>query len=272
MRSLLLVSGIVLTGAGLTTRALDLYNGSLNTSPAQQGWLMYGADVFTIVPPGTLVPVDFSSTAGGKTSLDTAANQSYRAGFSNYDALTGQFVNPAFPTLDRSTGFDLRIENLMLASESHSRPDRAGFSVIAISSGPDNKGIEIGFHGDEVFAQVDSPLFTGMGETAAIDMSQPRNLDLLIRAAGYELWLDGEATPLLSGPLRDYSAFVATPPWPNPYVLPGHLFFGDDTQSAGARVEFSRISVTSVPEPASAAFLAIVGASLLGLRWRARQC
>ena len=53
--------------------------------------------------------------------------------------------------------------------------------------------------------------------------------------------LTANAEPLLTGPLRDYSAFAG---FPDPYETPNFLFLGDNTTSAQARVRLRFVSVT----------------------------
>ncbi|MEP7134154.1 MAG: hypothetical protein ABI904_04395 [Chloroflexota bacterium] len=53
--------------------------------------------------------------------------------------------------------------------------------------------------------------------------------------------LTANAIPLLTGPLRDYSAFTG---FPDPYEAPNFLFLGDNTTSAQARVRLRFVSVT----------------------------
>ena len=270
MRRALLGLGIVLAGSGLTAQGQDVYNlytGSLLTKPkpADQEWLTYGADA--IVTQDPLVFVDFSTTSGGKTTLTT--NDARRAGFSNYAynpfTQVSTLVNAAFPALDRAIGFDVHVDGLKLDAEDHVTSDRAGFSIIAISSAADHKGIEVGFHANEVFSQNGPPtLFSGQGETGSVDMTQARSIDLQVTSSGYELLVDGSV--VISGNLRDYSTFVPTPPLGNPYVLPSYLFFGDDTTSAGASAEFTNLAVT-VPEPASLT-LVVLATGLMSLRRR----
>ncbi len=266
-RRVLLGLGVVLAGSSLTSRGLGLYTGLTPTTPNQQGWLMYGADAFvTQIPP---VFVDYSNTSGGGTTL--ATTDAHRAGFSNYSLLTNNLVNTAFPTLDRTTGFDVRVDGLVLNSEQHNAAgDRAGFSVIAISSAADHKGIEIGFHANEVISQNDgASLFVGQGEVGSVDMTHARNIDLRVTSSGYQLLVDGSL--VLSGGLRDYSAFVPTPPLTvNPYILPSYLFFGDDTTSAGASAAFTNIAVT-VPEPAALTLAVFMATAMTPRRRRSKS-
>ncbi len=71
-----------------------------------------------------------ASVTGGKLDFDTTAG-TVRAGWSTTGGV-----------MDRTTGYTLSFD-LQVGSESHVSNDRAGFSVIALSS--DLQGIELGF-------------------------------------------------------------------------------------------------------------------------------
>ena len=155
------------------------------------------------------------------------------------------------PTLDRTGGYTVEFD-VKVDSESHASNDRAGFSLIALSS--DSKGIELGFWTDQVWAQSDNPLFTH-AEGAAFDTTQGVvHYQLAVLGDSYELFAGSSL--LLGGSLRDYSSFG------KPYTYQSFLFLGDDTTSANAKIELARVAVLSsaVPEPGS-----IVLASLGGL-------
>ncbi len=159
---------------------------------------------------------------------------------------------------------------MQMLSESHVRPDRAGFSIILL--GKNNRGIELGFWGDRVFAQKQNPLFVH-GEEALIDtLSQERNYLLAIHNGTYTLQADG--VEILSGSCRDYTAFSGGPFGTGiPYTLPNFVYMGDNTTSAQADVRLGNISLnpsfTPVPEPSSSSCLLLV--TLLALTWRGRQ-
>lgn len=217
----------VLVGLLAATRAgaveIQLYDSTLGSTPDAQGWLSYGA-----FPPG----VYYASNSMG-TSLDTTASNGISAGFSNYDALLGAPLNPAFPPLDRTAGFAVSID-LRIAAEAHSSPDRAGFSLLVLAS--DKKGIEIGFWSDRVWAQ-SGPDFTHAEEALLDTTVTPRLYGLRILGDSYALYADGALA--LSGPLRDYSSFGL------PYDRPSFVFFGDNTTSANARSEFRLVTVSA---------------------------
>jgi hypothetical protein len=243
-----LVACVTLMIGSAPTFGVVLYDGSLNTTPDAQGWLAYGdAD------PST----DYTSTSGGRTRLDTLSSNSVQAGYSNH-TIFGTGVNPSFPVLDRSTGFVLSFT--VWIPVQHYDLDRAGFSVIALGS--DKQGIELAIQGGEVFAQNGgtSPNLFTKGESAALDSSTGYvSYDLIVGASGYQLKANG--TPLLSGAIRDYSAFVPPPLAPDPYEIANYLFLGDNTTSARADTSIAYIAV-AVPEPASLALVCLAGLML----------
>lgn len=206
-----------------------LYDGSLGTSPVDQG-----------LPYASLPVANFYTTAGGITTLDTTLldNNAIYAGFGT------QSTTP----LDHSAGYTVRFD-IRVVSSAFTNTSRAGFSVIALSS--DKKGIEVGFHADEIFAQGDSPLFV-RSESVAFDTTTAiTRYDLEVLGNSYTLKANGVTK--LTGALRDYTAFVGPL---DPYESPDFLFFGDDSTSARGSTEISYIS-TVVPEPTSVVTLAL---------------
>jgi hypothetical protein len=249
----LVAAASLLSAAAAPAVALDLYDGTLNTTPNAQGWLAYGSADFQ----------NYASTSGGQTQLDTSGASGLQAGFSNH-TIFGTIVNGAFPTLDRTTGFVVSFR-VKLTSETHDTLHRAGFSVIAIGS--DKKGIELGFWSDQVFAQDDAPSIFTKDESALFNTTADYvDYDLLVGASTYELKANG--APLLSGSVRDYAAFVPPFPAPDPYETPNYIFLGDDTTSARGNASIARVSV-AVPEPAAFGSMAVVG--LLAARRRYRR-
>ena len=126
LRTLTFAALAVSLGAAARGQTTVLYDGALGTTPASQG-LTYGSFPFT----------NFSTTSGGSTTLDTSASNSTYAGFgTNGVALPhGNFV----------VRFDMRV-----LSSNFTNADRSGFDVLAIDSA--GRGIELGFHGNEVFS------------------------------------------------------------------------------------------------------------------------
>lgn len=202
-----------------------LYNGAFGGTPNDQG--------FTYIVSGTA-----SSTASsGVTTLDTTlANNSTQAGY--FNTFPPLPVSASFPVLNRATGYTLRF-TAQVITETHANNNRAGFSVIALSS--DNRGIELGFWNNRIWAQnggISPGLFT-QGEGTTFDTT-PNLIPYELRVLGGAYSLVVSNTEILSGSLRDYTAFSG---FPDVYEIPNFLFFGDDTSSARAIVNLSNISV-----------------------------
>jgi hypothetical protein len=215
------VFSLVFLSLPATGRAeIKLYDGTVAGAPEAQAWLTYQA----------LPPSIFYTTGSGKTNLDTTGNTNIQAGWHNYNPTLTAFKNPAFPVLDRTTGFVVGLD-ARVVSESHSSSHRAGFSLIALAS--DNQGVEIAFWSDRVWAQETD--FTHAEEATFDTTTAIRHYELSVDGSSYSLTVD--SAPLLSGSLRDYSGFGA------PYDKPSFVFLGDDTTSALAESEFSLVTV-----------------------------
>jgi hypothetical protein len=201
-----------------------LYDGALNTPPEAQGF------VFADLPPGSAT----RTTAGGATTLDTTASNTISAGYT---------VSPTVaPGLDRFAGYSV-LFTVQLITETHANNNRAGFSLIALSS--DTLGIELGFWTGRVWAQEGgSPpsLFT-QAEGVMVATTSLMTYTLTVDGNRYTLFTEGQ--PLLSGVLRDYGAFVPPPGLPNPYTAPNFIFLGDNTTSARGSVRFAYVAVTT---------------------------
>jgi hypothetical protein len=230
--------------ASQAASAAVLYQPSGTQFPEDQGWLFYGA-------LGTVTTKSADST---RTTLNTGDNGA-QAGWSNTIPFLNTLVNSSFPTLDRANGFSLTF-GVKLNSESHASNNRAGFSVILLSS--DHRGVELGFWTDEIWAQ--NADFTHGDSTGAYDATVQRQYTLSILDSAYTL-NDG-TSDILTGSLRDYSTSMSTP-----YDLNNYLFFGDDTTSATASFDLTGATIT-VPEPAG---IFLLGAAvLLGIPRRRR--
>lgn len=210
----------------LNAATVTLYDSSKNSLPDQQGQL-------SLTKIGTA-----SETLGsGYTILNTTPNNETDAGYSPSASLT----------LDRSLGFTISFD-LQVVSEEHTGSDkngdgiddRAGFSVIALSS--DKKGVELAFWTDMIWTQSDNPLFTHQpSESKSYNTTaNPIHYELLISGDNYMLYANNAI--LLSHSLHDYTAFKGLI---NPYSTPNFLFLGDDTTSAQANVNLGSISVTT---------------------------
>jgi hypothetical protein len=223
----------------------SLYLGQLGTTPDAQSWLNFTTQ--DVLPPINTATQNFSS---GGTILNSTADNTIYAGYSNYSVITGAPVNAAFPTLDRASGYSISFK-LQVLSESRINSNRAGFSITAISS-DGMRGIELGFQQltgttGNIFAQGDgitpnpgmqtNGLFLA-AENASFNTNQETTYTLSVQGNTYQLFANG--TQLLTGPLRNYTAF--TSPFPvDPYELPSFVFLGDNTTSAQASVKLSQV-------------------------------
>jgi hypothetical protein len=202
--------------AGLTNLSAQfLYDGTSGQFPATQGWTYFATGGFQLTIPGGV-------------QFDTTGPNSYQGG---YSLTTG--------TLNRTNGFAVQFTFRVFA-EAHANTNRAGFSVIVLAD--DHRGIELAFWTNTIFAQSDSPLFihaedTNFVTTTAVDYT------LTFRPTNYVLFANGAR--ILSGAVRDYSAFAG---FPNPYSSPNFLFFGDDTTSAAGGIILNRVVLVPAPQ------------------------
>jgi len=232
---------------GITLFSLNLENVGATQAGEQRTLILYDASSGTIpdaqmmsffdFPPGDIIQAYENSS----TTLDTtkSGNDTY-AGWTSNAAST-----PGFPSLSRVTGFQLNF-TIQVESESHISNHRAGFSIIVLSE--DARGIELAFWENEIWTQNDDAtggLFTH-GESASFPTTSGTiNYQLIIIGDTYTLTANG--TPILNGPLRDYSKFEG---FPDPYQSPNFLFLGDDTTSAQARIRLNYLSVTGTERAA----------------------
>jgi hypothetical protein len=219
--------------APIPAAATVLYDGGLGTKPAAQGWFYQGGGAS-------------ETFGGGATTVDTTSNKSIMSGY--FASQAGFLGSTApVPVLDRAAGYTLTFA-AQVEAEDHSGSDkngdgigdRAGFSVIALSS--DKLGIELGFWGDQVWAQEGgsgSSLFTH-AEGAAFSTTGLITYELTLYGDSYRLSSGGAS--ILTGKVRDYTAFVGAL---DPYETPSFLFFGDDTSSASARFRIARIAIAT---------------------------
>jgi Ca2+-binding RTX toxin-like protein len=211
---------------------LRLYDASLLSLPDAQGWLAFGSGI-----SGS------QNLSANGTLLTSNAVIQDATGYSNFNPYSGNLINSAFPSLDRSVGFSLDVQ-LRLVNESHASSNRSGFSMTLLDQGSTPQGIEIGFWSNSIFSQAGgtTPFQSSAQVVNGVDTSQTRNYSLQIFDQGYTLLANNR--PLLSGPLQDYSQATVSPLLPfNPYRKPNFLFLGDNTSSASAQVELGTIAL-----------------------------
>jgi hypothetical protein len=220
-----------------------LYDSAIGGTPDTQGRLFYHAS------PNAAA---FQTFGDGATTLDSSRVQQDAAGY---------MLAPSYrPLLDRTIGYALDF-TLQVVAETHGDSDknrdgigdRAGFSVIVLSN--DRQGIELGFWQGEIWAQEggmaeppEGTLFTH-AECAPFDTTRGlTRYALAVKDDSYQLSSDNR--PILSGPLRDYTAFEGPV---NPYRTPNFVFLGDDTGSALAIIRLTYVSMTAIhPVPSGA--------------------
>lgn len=248
----LTICGVTVPGAGQCSAGILLYNDSLAQRPADQAWLTSADN--SLLTGGTV-----TETVVAGVGVNLTTDQAVSAGYSSHTPF-GLLKNAAFPVLNRTSGFSLGFE-LQLNDENHLSADRAGFSVLLLSS--DSFGIELGFWKDQIWAQSDSPLFTH-AEAISFDTTAGEiAYELAIQGNSYSLF--GNSLLLLNGSLRNYSAFGGPP-----YTLSNYLFLGDNTSSAGADVTLGNVSLSTVPEPGLSGMIASLTAGV-GLFFRRQR-
>jgi Ca2+-binding RTX toxin-like protein len=240
--------------APLIGKTDTFYNGTFAALPQNQnrGWT-YISQSSSVTP----------TVISGGTNLNTTSSYLNYAGFFNNTQI-----------LNNNAGYTLSFTAQVLAESRNpdtadknkdGKDDRAGFSLLVVNSGFGNQAIELGFWEDRIWAQEDGTtqlnpalepddaplsnfrtLFTQAESTltftgAALDTkTKAVNYDLTVLGDNYNLFADG--TKILSGKLRNYSAFNKNP---DPYQTPNLIFFGDDTISAQANINLSKVAITS---------------------------
>ena len=216
----------------VNTKTLVLYDAASGFIPATH--LMS----FTDFPFGAAPPI-YENQA---TVLDTT-----KSGDETYAGWVSTAASIAeFPLLDQAEGVQLDF-SVQVENESHANNQRSGFNVIIL--GNDAKGIELALWENEIWVQNDNVtggLFTH-GEGAIFNTTNFTNYEIIISADTYTL--SANDTPILNGPLRDYSSFEG---FPDPYQTPNFLFIGDNTTSAQARIRLGYVSVTGTELASSA--------------------
>ncbi|MCC5828582.1 MAG: hypothetical protein JJU36_03965 [Phycisphaeraceae bacterium] len=204
---------------GAKVQAQIIYDAALDTLPDSQGWWYLTNPLFNANTT--------RSVSGGLLTVDSTTVRTEAAGFFNNS-------HPIRPTLDRNEGFALGWTFRML-EEIHVSSHRAGFSIIVLDQF--NRGIELGFWEDSIWAQDDDPLFIKAESSAFDTTADLARYWLAMVGDTWTLTVDGQI--ILTGPVRDYSAFTG---FPNPYVQQDFVFFGDNTSSASAKWQMGRMA------------------------------
>lgn len=203
-----------------------LYDGSITNS-------LPGNQAFDFIQ----FPSEATQTwAGGATTLDTSSTNGISAGY--FSDASGAYGSGAVPVLDRTVGFSVQF-TAQVITETHSSNNRAGFSIIVLSS--DKLGVELGFWTNEIWAQNGPPSLFTHGEGAAYNTTAaltPYTLEM----SGSTYTLKANGSTILTGAVRDYTSFSG---FPDVYETPNFIFLGDDTTSARASVRISAVSVTT---------------------------
>lgn len=217
--------------------ALSLYDPALGL-PSAQGWV---TGFFPSSGNDSLIP-------GPLLRIDT------EAGGSIIQHGHGRSTLPT--TLDTVAGFTLNF-SLNVVSETHDAGnDRAGFSLL-VQGLNQAKSIQLSFWSGMVWASDTTfqPLESMAHPTS---VQQPYALYVV----NDMFTLKSGATTLLSGAMRDYPVTPGNP-LTNVYGASNVLWFGDNTTSAKAIVDVGAITLSPIPEPASALML-LAGLAGLG--------
>ena len=237
------LAAALLACAPLVARAATmLYDPALGDLPSDQGWA-----------PLALGAPAAQGLAGGVYTLDTTG-----AGVS----LWGNGRISPLP-LDTQAGFDLSF-SLQLLSESHSSPNRAGYTLVMVGAQA-TQALELDFWADHLWAQnydASQPDLLVHGADVAFNTTAALTpYTLAVRQQQFTLSAGG--TALLSGALHDYTARGF------PYTTPNSLFLGDNSSRGSATSRLGAVSLSPVPEPAAGALL-MLGLGLAGLALRRR--
>ena len=206
----------------ITQDTTILYDGGLGGTPDAQG--------FNFVAFAASASQTF---AAGVTTLDTTAVQSDQAGYFAKDQ----------PIFNRQSGYKVQFTAQIL-EENHANRHRAGFSLTVLSS--DLLGIELGFWSNEIWAQEGGTanIFTH-AEGAVFDTTADL-IEYELHISGSEYTLSTGGSEILTGALRDYTAFDG---FIDPYETPNLLFWGDNTSRGQAKVDiaYAALQTTSTP-------------------------
>jgi hypothetical protein len=192
-----------------------LYDGRKGTAPDRQKWTFFatgGSQSF--------------SKASRAPTFSTLGHSAFQGGYSRLLPFN----------LSRAKGYAVNFD-LQVLAETHGTPNRAGVDLIVL--GADKKGLELGFWTDQIWAQGDKPLFHHAEGAALNTAAKLVHYQLQVQGRSYRLFADSR--PVLSGPIRDYTAFEG---FINPYRTPNFLFLGDDSTSASGSFRLTRFSVS----------------------------
>ncbi len=178
--------------------------------------------------------------SGGAYTMDTTSSELLQAG-NSWSRLP----------LDTMTGFNLNLD-LRIATESHSNPNRAGFSFITIGQDA-TKAIEVAFWEDRVWVYDYVAGDFIKGTEYLVNTTIRRNYRLEVANHQFALFVDN--TLGINGSMVDYSPFGF------PYNVPSTLIFGDDTTSGTSSVDIYNIQAVPLP---SALILLASGIGFLG--------
>jgi hypothetical protein len=248
--TLALVAVVATLGLAAPARATTtvLYTGSLNGQTlGDQGYFEYA----TSDSPSASTTTFYAS--GGTVLRSTTADS---AGY--YTTLG------TLPDLSRTAGYTLTF-TARVVSEAHQNNDRAGFSVLLL--GDDNRGIELAFWQNEVWAQrdgVNDPTAGGgrwtHGESAVYNTSVGLvTYSVVVKGSTYRVLANG--AQILSGPVRRYEVTdleIALNPARRVYRGTNLIFLGDNSGRAnaeahvtGVELELATEGVTPSPSPSA---------------------
>ena len=227
----LLVAALVCgPAAAVLSVPVSLYDPAAGL-PAAQGWTT-ASNPFS--PPAGSDAI----VAGPRLQIDTSASDSTQHGHGRGSPVV----------LDTAAGFTIDFQ-LQVNSETHASGDRSGFSLLVQGADP-SKAVQLSFWegvvwaSDAVFAKAESSAHTTTGALQSYSL----------QVAGNQFTLKAGATPLLTNvPLRDFP--TTANPLTAVYGFSNYVWLGDNTTSARALVELGAMTVTAVPEPASALLL-----------------
>ncbi|NET48508.1 MAG: hypothetical protein F6K09_07215, partial [Merismopedia sp. SIO2A8] len=147
------------------------------------------------------------------------------------------------PVLDADIGYSLSFE-VAINTEASSSSDRAGFSVLVVSS-DGQRAIELGFNSTGIFAQSQNLTAENRFTPSGFAMSDFVTYNLRVVGSGYELFANGSrvVAGLLQQPYN-FDPNSSDPSLPfNPYTTPNFIFLGDNTDQSSATFTLGDVSV-----------------------------